>query len=183
MLSWPGAGADWALAPGSGVLVAHWASSLHNVHYHHKISGHHFINTSSKTGNHCIFTIRHRHKFRHFWNHLPPFFPYLSPRQSSYVLCPILSYVLSYPMSPLLPRVRWLWPPQCWCEDLGPPPPQQHHRTTAAGRINYSPYSRSGGFLPAHLLSFANTVANTGDDPSRKTIFDKTSAHCIHLLQ
>ena len=153
------------------------------MQYHLNISGHHFIIMSSKTGNHCIFTIRHRHKFRHFWNHLPPFFPYLSPRQSSYVLCPILSYVLSYPMSPSLPRVRWLWPPQCWCEDLGPPPPQQHHRTTAAGRINYSPYSRSGGFLPAHLLSFANTVANTGDDPSRKTIFDKTSAHCIHLLQ
>ena len=82
VLSWPGAGADWGLAPGSGVLVAHWASSLHNVQYHHNISGHHFIITSSKSGNHCIFTIRQRHKFRHFWNHLPPFFLNLSPTRS-----------------------------------------------------------------------------------------------------
>ena len=82
VLSWPGAGADWGLAPGSGVLVAHWAASLHNVQYHHNISGHHFIITSSKSGNHCIFTIRQRHKFRHFWNHLPPFFPSLSSLQS-----------------------------------------------------------------------------------------------------
>ena len=91
------------------------------------------IITSSKTGNHCFFfTIRPQLSLVCLWYFvilITAFLPNpLAPCKFDGDKARRMS---ACPMSLSLPRVQWLWPPQCWCEGATTATAPPHHTSPA----------------------------------------------------